>query len=131
MVRLDRLDCDIELQQLTVQQLSGVRVDLTGFSVLNPLGRRVAQWVMDFFHAFVHDVAENYAREMVNNAVRSKTLVHRLLGYGISGVVDRVNLSSSTSRDSQRAIVQIIVHSCCQHRDSKCCQDNQTVSNIF
>lgn len=133
-VRLDGLECGIELQQLTVQQLSGVRVDLTGFSVLNPLGRRVAQFVVDFFHAFIRDVAESYAREMVNSAVRSKTLVHRLLGYGISGVVDRVRKdtsSTSGSRDSQRAIVQIIVHSCCQHHDSKCCYDNHIVSNTF
>lgn len=93
-LRLNGLECDITLEKISVQEFSSVDVDLKGFSILNPLGGKIASWIVEFFDGFVKELIESYALNMVNYAVSDKDLLQRLLGYAIAGMVEGASSNS-------------------------------------
>lgn len=88
-IRFDGPECDVRLEAVRVCEFSDVSVDISGLSVLNSVGRRLAKWFLIFFNGYVKDIAEDYSKTLVNGAVKDKSMVSRLMGCAIAGMVLR------------------------------------------
>lgn len=86
-IRFDGSECDVRLEAVRVFEFSDVSVDISGLSVLNSVGRRLAKWFLTFFNGYVKDIAEDYSKTLVNGAVKDKSMVSRLMGCAIAGMV--------------------------------------------
>lgn len=86
-IRFDGSECEVRLEAVRVSEFSDVSVDISGLSVLNSVGRRLAVWFLTFFNGYVKNIAEDYSRTFVNGAVKDKSMVSRLLGCAIAGIV--------------------------------------------
>lgn len=86
-IRFEGSECDVRLEAVRVSEFSDVSVDISGLSVLNSMARRLAEWFLTFFNGYVKDVAEDYSRSLVNRAVNDKSMVSRLMGCAIAGMV--------------------------------------------
>lgn len=79
-------------------ELNTIDVDITGFSFLNPIARKIAEWIVDYFNNFIiKEVAEEYARNFLNRALSDNLSLHRLFGYAITGMVLESSKESSES----------------------------------
>lgn len=82
-------------------EFNNIDVDITGWSFLNPIARKIAEWVVDYFNNFIiKEVAEEYARNLLNMALSDKHSLQRLFGYAITGMVLESNKDSCESNDS-------------------------------
>lgn len=88
MIRFDGLDCEIVFEKFTMLEFNTIDVDITGFSFLNPIARKIAEWIVDYFNNYIiKEIAEEYARSFLNVALSDKRSLQRLLGYAITGMV--------------------------------------------
>lgn len=100
MIRFDGLDCEIVFEKFTMLEFNTIDVDITGFSFLNPIARKIAEWIVDYFNNYIiKEIAEEYARSFLNVALSDKRSLQRLLGYAITGMVLESSGESSGSAD--------------------------------
>lgn len=85
-IRFDKTKCDVTLERITIVRFSDVSVEMTGFSMLNQLSCKVAEWIIQSFSSLVKDIVEGYAMRLVNGVFCDQELVGRLLGYGMMGM---------------------------------------------
>lgn len=98
MIRFDGLECEIVFEKFTMLEFNTIDVDITGFSFLNPIARKIAEWIVDYFNNYiVKEIAEEYARNFLNLALSDKRSLQRLLGYAITGMVLESSGESSES----------------------------------
>lgn len=101
MIRFDGLDCEIVFEKFTMLEFNTIDVDITGFSFLNPIARKIAEWIVDYFNNYIiKEIAEEYARSFLNVALSDKRSLQRLLGYAITGMVLESSGGSSGSNGS-------------------------------
>lgn len=101
MIRFDGLDCEIVFEKFTMLEFNTIDVDITGFSFLNPIARKIAEWIVDYFNNYIiKEIAEEYARSFLNVALSDKRSLQRLLGYAITGMVLESSGESSGSNVS-------------------------------
>lgn len=101
MIRFDGLDCEIVFEKFTMLEFNTIDVDITGFSFLNPIARKIAEWIVDYFNNYIiKEIAEEYARSFLNVALSDKRSLQRLLGYAITGMVLESSGESSGSNGS-------------------------------
>lgn len=101
MIRFDGLDCEIVFEKFTMLEFNTIDVDITGFSFLNPIARKIAEWIVDYFNNYIiKEIAEEYARSFLNVALSDKRSLQRLLGYAITGMVLESSGESSGSNSS-------------------------------
>lgn len=82
-------------------EFNTIDVDITGFSFLNPIARKIAEWIVDYFNNYIiKEIAEEYARSFLNVALSDKRSLQRLLGYAITGMVLESSGESSGSNVS-------------------------------
>lgn len=101
MIRFDGLECEIVFEKFTMLEFNTIDVDITGFSFLNPIARKIAEWIVDYFNNYIiKEIAEEYARSFLNVALSDKRSLQRLLGYAITGMVLESSAESSGSNGS-------------------------------
>lgn len=101
MIRFDGLECEIVFEKFTMLEFNTIDVDITGFSFLNPIARKIAEWIVDYFNNYIiKEIAEEYARSFLNVALSDKRSLQRLLGYAITGMVLESSGESSGSNGS-------------------------------
>lgn len=89
-------------------EFNTVDVDITGFSFLNPIARKVAEWIVDYFNSYIiKEIAEEYARSFLNQAMSDRQSLQRLLGYAITGMVETSVESSEPNGPADEDDIEI------------------------
>lgn len=104
----------MKLEQISIVKFCDVSVDLTGFSMLNQLSCKVAEWIIQNFSGLVKDIVESYAKRLVNGVFADRELVSRLLGYGMMGMARAA--AGSEEEDEEDMRVTIVVSPCHRNR---------------